>query len=361
MSEWNEKRMGSFCTFRYGKMPSEDIKIDNAIYPIFSGYRITGHCSEYNVEKGKLVVVARGVGGTGDVKITPERCYLTNLAIAFDINENIASIKYLYYLFAPSRLRYLDSGAAQSQITISDLQRVKVNLPPLPTQTRIAEILSAYDDAIENNNRRIALLEKAAREIYQEWFVRMRFPGHENTKIVNGLPEGWEIKRLSDISDFKYGTMPNAEKVKESGYPIFSGYRVTGYYDEYMFEKEQLVLIARGVGGTGEVRISPPFCYLTNLSIAFLLKYDVYKLYLYEMFQLQNLRYLDTGAAQSQITIENLRRCKVVMPMHDLLKKYSNTVCEFYDLKSKLHTQSQNLARQRDLLLPRLMSGKLEV
>ena len=269
-----------------------------------------------------------------------------------------------YYLLAPQQQQKLlktANGATVTHINLPDIRNLRISLPSMKTQNRISNILSTYDDAIENNNRRISLLEKAARELYREWFVRMRFPGHEDAKFANGLPEGWEVKRLKDISDFKYGTMPNAEKVKESGYPIFSGYRVTGYYDEYMFEQEQLVLIARGVGGTGEVRLSPPFCYLTNLSIAFLLKDDVFKLYLYEMFRLQNLRYLDTGAAQSQITIGNLERCKIIVPAIDLLKKYSQLSCESYELKLALENQSQNLARQRDLLLPRLMSGKLEM
>jgi len=253
------------------------------------------------------------------------------------------------------------TGSALPRIILSDFKKMKLCIPSLPTQTRIADILSAYDDAIENNNHRIALLEKAARELYQEWFVRFRFPGHKKAKFVNGLPEGWEVKRLEKISDFRYGTMPNAEHIRETGFPIFSGYRITGYYKDWMFENEQLVLIARGVGGTGEVRISPPFCYLTNLAIAFLLKTDVYKFYLYEMFQLQNLRHLDTGAAQSQITIENLKRYKVIIPTIDLLNEYDQIVKNIYNLKLNLQSRSQNVARQRDLLLPRLMSGKLNV
>ena len=159
------------------------------------------------------------------------------------------------------------------------IERTKLNVPDLPTQKRIADILSAYDDLIENNNRRIALLEKAAQELYKEWFVRFRFPGYENAKFENGLPEGWEIKKLSEISEFVYGKMPNSTLVSDEGYPIFSGYRVSGYYPEYMYEDKQLVLIARGVGGTGDVKLSPPKAYITNLAIVFLLKNNVYQQY----------------------------------------------------------------------------------
>lgn len=92
-----------------------------------------------------------------------------------------------------------------------------MELSDLPTQTRIAEILSAYDDAIENNNRRIALLEKAVRELYREWFVRFRFPGHENAKYVNGLPEGWEVKRLAEYGQIETGKTPSTESKDNYG------------------------------------------------------------------------------------------------------------------------------------------------
>ncbi|MDR0490705.1 MAG: restriction endonuclease subunit S, partial [Oscillospiraceae bacterium] len=113
------------------------------------------------------------------------------------------TLRYLFYYFRDEttrkRLRQFLTGVTVFQMSIKSLNKYKIDQPPLPTQTRIAEILSAYDDAIENNNRRIVLLEKAARELYREWFVRMRFPGHESAKFVNGLPEGWERKKLGVI------------------------------------------------------------------------------------------------------------------------------------------------------------------
>lgn len=122
-------------------------------YPVFSGYRITGYYDEYNLDRGKIVIVARGVGGTGDVKLSPTRCYLTNLSIAAEINEQVADIHYIYYYFTNRNLRYLDSGSAQSQITISDLEKVKVKLPELIVQKRISNILLSIDYKIELNNR----------------------------------------------------------------------------------------------------------------------------------------------------------------------------------------------------------------
>ena len=144
-------RFGDFASFKYGKMPNKKKVTEKGTYPVYSGYRYVGYYDEYNTEANQLIIVARGVGGTGDVKITKERCYLTNLSIAADIDMNVAIPEYLYYYFLPRNLRYLDSGSAQSQITISDLERVTIPLPPLAEQKVICSYLKMLDDKIVNN------------------------------------------------------------------------------------------------------------------------------------------------------------------------------------------------------------------
>lgn len=139
------KRFGDFATFKYGKMPNKKKITEKGKYPIYSGYRYVGYYDEYNTEANQLIVVARGVGGTGDVKLTKEKCYLTNLSIAVNIDVNIALPEYLYYYYQPRNLRYLDSGSAQSQITISDLERVLIPLPSLDEQKVICEYLNIID------------------------------------------------------------------------------------------------------------------------------------------------------------------------------------------------------------------------
>lgn len=345
----------------YGNMPKEE-KITESGYPIFSGYRYIGYYKDYNIKQRLIVVIARGVGGTGDVRIAEKKTFLTNLSIAVEINSELADVDFLYYYLNAQGLRYLDSGAAQSQITIESLKRHKVFLPVLNKQMRIASILLNYDILIDTNNKRINALEQMAENLYKEWFVRFRFPGHETADFENGIPKGWAIKKLSEISSFAYGKMPDSAKYVEDGYPIFSGYRITGYYDCYMYDEPMLVLIARGVGGTGEVKVSPPFAYITNLAIVFLLfKPKLHLNYLYRLFSIQNLRYLDTGAAQSQITIENLKNVRVIIPPEEHLIEY-NTKAEMIKRQIDAITKTNdNLIKQRDLLLPRLMSGKLEV
>lgn len=145
------KKLGDLASFSYGKMPKKEKITPTGKYPIFSGYRIVGYYDEYNLEKDCLVVVARGVGGTGDVKLTPSKCYLTNLSIAVIPNEQMVRTQYLYYYFLLNNLRYLDSGSAQSQITINDLSKVSLPIPPIPTQDKIVSVLRSLDAKIKAN------------------------------------------------------------------------------------------------------------------------------------------------------------------------------------------------------------------
>ena len=151
MAEW--QRFGDFATFKYGKMPNKNKISDSGLYPVYSGYRYVGYYDEYNTEANQLIVVARGVGGTGDVKLTKERCYLTNLSISATIDENAALPEYIFYYFMPRNLRYLDSGSAQSQITISDLEKVLIPLPSLDEQRKICSYLKMLDAKISENEK----------------------------------------------------------------------------------------------------------------------------------------------------------------------------------------------------------------
>ena len=146
------QKLGDFASFKYGKMPDKKRISEFGRYPVYSGYRYVGYYDEYNTEANQLIIVARGVGGTGDVKLTKERCYLTNLSIVADIDENIALPEYLYYYYLPRNLRYLDSGSAQSQITISDLEKVEIPLPSIEEQRAICSYLRIIDSKINVNN-----------------------------------------------------------------------------------------------------------------------------------------------------------------------------------------------------------------
>lgn len=151
MERFIKYRLGDIAEMRYGKLPPECIK--SGTYPVYSGYRYVGYADSFNCSKGTVIVVARGVGGTGDVKLIEQDCYLTNLSISVALNPSICDPAYFYYKFLNNNLRYLDSGSAQSQITIDDLKRLEVSLPSLLEQQRIVRVLKSFDDKIALNNR----------------------------------------------------------------------------------------------------------------------------------------------------------------------------------------------------------------
>ena len=122
-----------------------------------------------------------------------------------DSVDKQSDLKFIYYLLTTLKLEEYNNDAAVPGLNRNLAHKLKLQIPDLETQRKIADVLSTYDELIENNNRRIEILEKTAEEIYKEWFVRMRFPGHENTKFIKGIPEGWEVKRVGDLGRVETG------------------------------------------------------------------------------------------------------------------------------------------------------------
>ena len=151
--------LGELAVMKYGKLPPKEILESGC--PIFTGYRVSGYAKECLYESPMLVVVARGVGGTGDVKLSPPRSWITNLSIVLDLDDTKADKQFLCFFLGQQSLKAkLNTGSAQAQITVNALSTFRVTIPALPVQRCIAGILSSYDDLIENNTRRIAILEE---------------------------------------------------------------------------------------------------------------------------------------------------------------------------------------------------------
>ena len=244
------------------------------------------------------------------------------------------------------------------------IERTKLNVPDLSTQKRIADILSGYDDLIENNNRRIALLQIAAQELYKEWFVRFRFPGHETAKFENGLPEGWKVEKLGKLCKIITGKKDANEATGQGVYPFFTCAReTTTFTDEYILDTDAILISGNG-SYTGLVKKHSG-------------KFDLYQR-TYALFDFENIEWLyaywnlkinferefmggSRGSAIPYITRPNIEKFKVVVPTKELMVKAQEIFEAIHNECSSLERKNKNLTKQRDLLLPRLMSGKLEV
>ena len=230
---------------------------------------------------------------------------------------------------------------------------VKMKLP-VPTIEKQLEIVNSYKAITE----RIALKQKINDNLDATIYAKFQDMFQKNKEILfsGEQLEDWCIKPLSFLADFKYGKMATSEILCEKGFPVYSGYRTVGYCNKYMFKEPQLVVLARGVSGTGEVRISPPCCHLTNLSIAVLLYDRTYINYLLYYLENDNLISLDSGSAQSQITINDLSMHKVMLPPYSKVVEFDNIAKQLRSIIDENNKEIEVLEELKKVLLTTISS-----
>jgi type I restriction enzyme S subunit len=301
-------------------------------------------------------------------------------------NPNQVDSRYLLYFFLSDGWRgviegNVISGATVDRIPLEKFPSFPVALPILSMQRKVADILSAYDDLIENNRRRMALLEETARQLYQEWFVRLRFPGHEHTSIANGVPEGWETYLLVDlcrigrgasprpINDFMGGEIPwfkiGDATASESVFIFHTKERVTedGAEKSVFLEPGSLILSNSATCGI------PYFTGVSGCVHDGWLHFGNYHrisaqfLYCYLYFKQEELvSSVGDGSTQKNLNTSAVGRLGAVLPpANPLLQQFDETVRPMFSLVSNLARQNISLRAARDLLLPRLMSGEIAV
>lgn len=312
------------------------------------------------------------VGNPGAVAMVPPKLAGANIARQAGLVALKEGINHKYvewFLRSPAGQAAMGlyiTGAVQKVINLADLKRVRVPIPPVDTQRRIASILSAYDDLIENNTRRIAILEEMARRIYEEWFVRFRFPGHEQVKMVESelglIPEGWSRATLGEVAKVQWGdTSLTKASYVEQGYVAFSASGPDGFLPHFQRDGCGIVLsaigaqcgktwLARGQWGTIKNTIS-----LWSLDEEL-----ISNEYLY--LQCSGESYWPRrGAAQPFISLGDARNCPVLRPTREVMAIFSQVMRSKFQLISILERKNANLRATRDLLLPKLISGELDV
>jgi len=281
----------------------------------------------------------------------------------------------------------LTTGAAQGVLNTQDIARLPVPCPPLITQERVASILSAYDDLIENNTRRIQILEDMGRRLYEEWFVRFRFPGHENVKMVESqlglIPEGWEISTVAETFDVLGGGTPSTSVEEYWHDGSINWYAPTDltrsgqvFIDESGDKITQLGL------AKSSARMFPPFSVMmtsratlgviaintteacTNQGFINCIPSERLPLYVQFHWLKQNVGLfisLATGATFKEITKGNFKQIKLILPAAILINRFQNLVEPMMQQLLNLQRKNSNLRRTRDLLLPKLISGEIDV
>ena len=292
-------------------------------------------------------------------------------------NKEKVDRSYLYYYLLHQTPFYLGgvNGATMVHITKKNMEKKTVYIPrSLAVQHRIASILSTYDTLIENNTKRIRLLEKMAENLYKEWFVRFRFPGHEKVEMESGLPKGWKQVSLFEVAKVMYGFAfksnrfcDNAELNPVVRIRDIQDNHTNTYTDEpcdekYLINKNAILI---GMDGIFHMCLwNGERAYLNQRVVMLNSKNEYFCNYLLFMAIRPQIKYWEqviSGTTVAHLGDKHLRRVKVLLPDSKTIKIANRVVAQIMDEKNFLQHQNSLLARQRDLLLPRLMSGKLEV
>ena len=380
--EWKEVRLGDIATMQYGKLAPK--KKDAGNVPIFTGYKNVGYTDKINCNKNTIVVVARGVGGCGDVKITNEDCYLTNLAISVSLNAQICVPMFFYYLHQLENLSILNSGSAQPQITIESLTKYSFRIPSLDGQHRITSILSSLDRKIELNNKINADLEEMAQAIFKNWFVD--FEPFKDGKFVDSelgmIPEGWKVGRLDEIADVVGGSTPSKAKPEyytQKGIAWLTPKDLSNHPAVYT-SRGEIDITEEGYNSTS-TKLMPkgtilftsraPIGYIsiaqndicTNQGFKSLVpkKAGTCFLYCFLKYVTPVIENKSTGSTFKEASGSLMKSLQVIMPEQKVFEDFETIVSPLFARIESLEKENSRLSLLRDTLLPRLMSGELEV
>lgn len=321
-----------------------------------------------------------------------DKTYLLNQRAGKVIPKDDASKEYLFYLLSSKCIKEeivnrAYGAANQVNISPSAIGNIKWDFPSLDKQKKIGELLSFFDKLIIINNKRIKILEQMAENLYKEWFVRFRFPGHENAEFVDGVPKGWEYCKLKKIINISRGLSYTSEEIdcidgvdlinlkniqafggfNESGTKKYSGKYKTGQ----VVRENDLIMgvtdMTQDRRVVGSVALIPPINNVSVISadLIKILPNNISNIFLYSMFKYGSVSkfvsQFANGANVLHLRPQVLDKIKVLLPEDSLIEKYLNIITGFISEKNNLQQQNQNLIKQRDYLLPRLMSGKIQV
>lgn len=344
--------------------------LDDGEYPVLGSGGVMRYANQYLYD-GESVLLPRK-GTLNNIQYIKGKFWTVDTCYYTIINQEKVVPYYLYRMLRYLDLSGLDSGASIPSMTSKCYYGIKIKLPSISTQRRIASILSAYDNLIENNNKRIKILEQMAENLYKEWFVRFRFPGHETTPLENGIPMGWSINRFDTAATLINGRaylMP--ELLSEGKYRIvrvgnFSG-KDEWFYSDMELESdkycEQGDLLYKWACNFGpEIWNEEKVIYHYHIWKV-VPKNNVNKAYLYFYLKTSTPLWMGgtNGTAMVHITKESMEKKKMVVPPKSILDQFDNIVGPMIRNRLSLLKHNENLIKQRDLLLPRLMSGKLAV
>ena len=406
MSEWKKVKLGEISqTIQTGPFGSQLHQSDYSVIGIpvvmpkdiiagnieeASIARVEQHhidrLSRHMISYGDILYARRGdVGKCAFTKQNQEGWLCGTGCLRVTINPDMANPKFVFFqLQKQETIGWITNhaiGSTMLNLNTTILSNAPVEIPSLRIQNRIVEILSRYDSLIENYQKQIKLLEEAAQRLYKEWFVDLRFPGHENTKIVDGLPEGWEKKKLCEFTGITDGTHDSPKQV-EIGLPLVTGRCIVDgsidFSQAYNISEEDVIKINKrsavedgdillsNIGTIGKVcRISKSGNYAVKNMIIFKPHDAIHSCFLHRFLTDNNTQmdFLQQAAGTSQkfVSLSFIRNTLILRPSDTILNLFYNHSEKYFNYVQTLQSQLRLLTEARDRLLPKLMSGEIEI
>ena len=366
--KYEKSNLKQITVIRTGKLDS-NAAVQNGMYPFFTCDPTTLRINTWAYDTEAVLLAGNNASGNYTAKYYKgqfnayQRTYIIESA-----NKEKLDVRYLAYAMNKELklLKTMSAGSTTKFLKIGMLHGLEIPLPDISIQRKIASIIGNYDDLIENNQKQINLLEEVAQRLYKEWFVDLHFPGHKDVKIVDGVPEGWKSTPINIVANLKAGgDKPKtfSEKMtNENKIPVFAngltGKGLMGFTDKAVINNPSVTISARGTVGVVFLRTEPYFPIVRLISVTPIEdKIDILYLYLY----LINQNFRSTGAAQQQITVPLLKSKNIVCPTDNVRKSFNDVIAPIFNKIEILEKHINKLVESRDRLLPKLMSGEIEV
>ncbi|WP_437966880.1 restriction endonuclease subunit S [Sorangium sp. So ce260] len=317
--------------------------------------------------RGDVILTREAPLGEVGMLRTDEPVFLGQRLVSYRADVKKLDNRFLLYAFQEDdlqgQIKALGSGATVEHMRVPDAEKLTLRLPPLFVQRRIADILSAYDELIENNTKRIKILEEMAHSLYREWFVNFRFPGHQKVKLVDSprgkVPERWRLGTLEEIVSLQRGFDITKAQQREGPYPVISSSGPGSKHDEYKIEGPGVIIGRKGTLGTVFFNEGPCWPHDTTLWVTDFHGHGPW--FCFYMLKELRLAQYDCGASNPTINRNHIHKIDVIVPPAYLTQEYDKLAGQLMRLARVLRESSGNLRRTRDLVLPRLISGEFDV
>lgn len=314
------------------------------------------------LQKGDVIFTREAPLGEVGLVREEKNYFLGQRLVLFRANNKMCDGRFLMYslLWHDNKQAIISKGVGSTvaHLRVPECENIEIKVPDLDVQHRIADILSAYDDLIENNQKQIKLLEEAAQRLYKEWFVDLRFPGYENTKIVDGVPEGWRRGLLKELISVNYGK--DHKKAPDDGnIPVYGSGGLMRKCNKSLFSGEA-VLIPRKGSLNNIMYVDETFWTVDTMFYA-TMKQPHTAVFVYFFVKAFDMYSMNIGAAVPSMTAKILDAMDVVIPDKENLEKFDKCAKTYFNKIKTLQGQNERLKTARNLLLPKLMSGEVEV